>query len=142
MCFIFDGIRAVVKLLRIPLILANAAALLVLLAIPVGRLSGAIEEEVGAAAVMGWLMFFVPLLAAVLGLWGVHFSRPALTRPFVFIAMPGSFLMACVSLFTYWKGPPNFAEIGIGATILLGLNVLVLWEPFIANLESRRGRTQ
>jgi hypothetical protein len=125
-----------VKLLRILLIVANTLAMSGLLAIPIGKLFGVVEEEVDAAAVFGWLIFFVPLLASALALWGIQFSRPALRRPFVIIAMPGSFLVAFVSLYTYWKGPADFAQFGIGASILLGLNVLALWEPFRAHLES------
>jgi len=95
-----------------------------------------VEEELDAAAVLGWSIFFVPFLASALALSGIQASRPALTRPFVFIAMPGSFLVAFLPLITYWKAPPDFAQIGIGATILLGLNVLALWEPFKVHLES------
>ena len=124
------------KRLGIFLIVADTAAMAALLAIPVGKLFGVVEQEVDAAAVFGWLIFFVPLLASALALWSIRFSRPALTRPFVIIAMPGSFLVAFLSLFTFWKGPPEFAQIGIGATILLGLNVLALWEPFKLHLES------
>jgi len=125
-----------VKKLRIFLILANIAAIAGLLAIPIGKLLGVVKNEVDAAAVIGWLIFFVPLLASALALWSIQFSRPALTRPFVVIAMPGSFLVAFLSFLTYWKGPSDFAQIGIGMTILLGLNVLALWEPFKAQLES------
>lgn len=124
------------KKLRIFLIVANAAAIACLLAIPIGKLFGVVEKEVDAAAAFGWLIFFVPLLGSALALWGIQFPRPALTRPSVMIAMPGSFLVAFLSLFTYWKGPSDFAQIGIGATILLGLNVLALWEPFKVHLES------
>ena len=124
------------KKLRILLIVANTAAVSALLAIPIGKLFGAVETEVDAAAASGWLIFFVPLLASALSLWGIQFSRPALTRLFVTVAMPGSFLVAFVVLFAYWKGPSDFAQLGIGATILLGLNVLALWEPFKARLES------
>lgn len=125
-----------VKQLRLVLILANATAIAVLLAIPFGKLFGLVEEEVGAAAVFGWLIFFVPLLASALALWGIRFSRPALTRPSVIVAMPGSFLVTFLSLYTYWKGPSDFAQIGIGATILFVLNVMALWEPFKDRLES------
>ncbi len=124
------------KQLRFVLIVANATAIAVLLAIPIGKLFGVVEEEVGAAAVFGWLIFFAPLLASALALWGIQFSRPSLTRPSVIVAMPGSFLVAFLSLFTYWKGPSDFAQIGIGATILFCLNVLILWEPFKDRLES------
>ena len=117
------------------LIVLNAAAITMLLAIPIGRYVGFVEQEVDAAAAIGWLIFFVPLFASALGLWGVHTSRPAFSRPFVIIAMPGSFLVAFVSLFIYWNAPSDFAQIGIGASILLGLNVLTLWEPFKAHLE-------
>lgn len=115
---------------------ANATAIAILLAIPIGKLFGFVEEEVGAAAVIGWLIFFVPLLASTLALCGIYFSRAALTRPTVIIAMPGSFLIAFLPLFMYWKDPSNFIEFGIGATILFGLNVLALWEPFKDRLES------
>jgi len=125
-----------VKLLRILLIVANTVAMAGLLAVPIGKLLGMVEEEVDAAAMFGWLIFFVPLFASALALCGIQFSCPALRRPFVFIAMPGSFLVAFVSLFTYWKGPSDFAQFGIGASILFGLNVLALWEPFKAYLES------
>lgn len=124
-----------VKQLRLVLIVANATAIAVLLAIPIGKLFGVIEEEVGAAAVYGWLIFFVPLFASALALWGIQFSRPALARPSVIVAMPGSFLVAFLSLFTYWQGPSDFAQFGIGATILFCLNVLALWEPFKDRLE-------
>ncbi len=123
------------KLLRILLIVANAGSIAGLLAIPIGKLFGVIDEKVGAAAVVGWLIFFVPLLASALALCGTQFSRPALMRLFVIIAMPGSFLVAFLSLYTYWKGPSDFAQIGIWGTALFGLNVLALWNPFKAHLE-------
>lgn len=124
------------KQLRLVLIAANTMAIAVLLAIPIGKLIGAVEEEVDAAATFGWLIFFIPLLASVLALWGLRFSRPVLTRPFVIVAMPGSFLVAFLSAFTYWKGPSDFAHMGIGATILFSLNVLALWGPFKDRIES------
>ena len=125
------------KQLQLVLIFANTMATAVLLAIPVGKLFGFVEEEIDAAAMFGWLMFFVPLLASALALWGIRFSRPGLTRPFVIVAMPGSFLLGFVSLYTLWKGPPEFAQIGAGATILFGLNVIALWDAFRLRLESR-----
>jgi hypothetical protein len=125
-----------VKQLRIVLIVANAAAIAIFLAIPIGKMFGAVEEELGAAAAFGWLIFFLPLLASALALWGIQFSRPALTRPSVIVAMLGSFIVTFLAMFTYWEGPSDFAQIGIGATILFGLNVLALWEPFKDRLES------
>lgn len=124
------------KQLRLLLIIANAAAIALLLAIPIGKLFGFVEEEVGAAAVFGWLIFFVPLLASALALCGIYFARSALTRQTIIIAMPGSFLIAFLPLFMYWKDSSNFIEIGIGTTILFGLNVLALWVPFKDRLES------
>ena len=123
------------KQLRLLLIVANAAAMAVLLAIPFGKLFGLVEEEVGAAAVFGWLIYFVPLLTSALALWGIHFARPALTRPSVIVAMPGSFLIALLSLYTYFMGPTAFMVIGIWTTIIFSLNVLVLWKPFKDRLE-------
>jgi hypothetical protein len=123
------------KQLRLVLIVANAAAMAVLLAIPIGKLFGLVEEEVDAAAVFGWFIFFVPLLTSELALWGIHFARPALTRPSVIVAMPGSFLIAFLSLYTYFMGPSAFMVIGIGATIIFSLNVLLLWKPFKDRLE-------
>ena len=96
------------KQLRLLLIVANAAAMAVLLAIPFGKLFGLVEEEVGTAAVFGWLIYFVPLLTSALALWGIHFARPALTRPSVIVAMPGSFLIALLSLYTYFMGMGRF----------------------------------
>jgi hypothetical protein len=126
-----------VKPLRLILIVANTAAIAILLAIPIGKLFGAVEQLVDTAAVFGWIIFFVPLLASALALWGIQFSRAALTRSAVIVGMPGSFLAAFLSLFTYWKGPSDFAQIGVGATILFGLNVLALWKSFIDRLESQ-----
>ena len=123
------------KQLRLVLIIANIAAMAVLLAIPIGKLFGLVEEEVDTAVVSGWLIFFVPLLASALALWGIHFAIPALTRPSVIIAMPGSFLIALLSLYTYIMGPPTFMVFGLGATIIFSLNVLVLWKPFKDRLE-------
>lgn len=123
------------KQLRLVLIIANAAAMCVLLGIPIGKLFGLVEKEVGAAAVFGWLIFFVPLLASALALWGIQFARPALTRPSVIVAMPGSFLTAFLGLYTYLIGPSDFLHVGIGATIILSLNVLALWGPFKDRLE-------
>lgn len=122
--------------LRLVLIVANGAAIAVLLAIPIGKLLGVIEEPVGAAAVFGWLIFFVPLIASLLALWGIHFSRPSLTRPSVAVALLGSFLVAVLSLAMSLMNPPGTPLIGIGAAILLGLNVLVLWQPFLARIQS------
>ena len=126
-----------VKPLRLILIVANTAAIAILLAIPIGKLFGVVEQLVDTAAVFGWIIFFVPLLASVLALWGIQFSRAALTRPAVIVGMPGSFLAAFLSLFTYWMGPSDFAQIGVGATMLFGLNVLALWKSFIDRLASQ-----
>ena len=123
------------KQFRLVLIIANIAAMAVLLAIPIGKLFGLVEEEVDTAVVSGWLIFFVPFLASALALWGIHFAIPALTRPSVIIAMPGSFLIALLSLYTYIMGPPTFMVFGLGATIIFSLNVLVLWKPFKDRLE-------
>jgi hypothetical protein len=120
--------------LRFVLIVLNTAAIAVLLAIPIGKLLGVIEEPVGAAAVFGWLIYFVPMIASVLALWGVQFARPTLTRTFVTVAMPGSFLVAALSLGMSLMGPPVTPLIGVGAAILFGLNVLALWEPFLERL--------
>lgn len=120
--------------LRFVLIVLNGAAIAVLLAIPIGKLLDVIEEPVGAAAVFGWLIFFVPLIASLLALWGIQFSRPSLTRPSIAVAVLGSFLVAVLSLALGLTGPPGTPLIGAGATILLGLNVLALWEPFIERL--------
>ena len=125
------------KQLRLLLIIANAAAISVLLAIPIGKLFGFVEEEVGVAAVFGWLIFFVPLLASALALYGIFFSRTALTRATVIVAMPGSFLITFLPLFMFWKDPSNFTQIGIGVSILFGFNTLALWEPFKDRLESQ-----
>lgn len=124
------------KRLRIILIAANSLAVAALLAIPIGKLFGVVETEVDAAAVYGWLIFFVPLLASMLSLWGIQFALPALTRLFVTTAMPGSFLVTFLALYTSWKGPPEFTQIGIVTTILLSFNVFALWEPFKAQLQT------
>ena len=121
--------------LRIVLIAANAAAAAVLLAIPIGKLLGVVEQEVDAAAVIGWLIFFVPLLTSALGLCGIQFSRPVLTRSMVLIAMPGSFLVAFLALYTFWQGPSDFLQIAIAMTVLLAFNVVALWQPFKDHLE-------
>ena len=122
--------------LRILLITANFASMAVLLAIPIGKLLDMVAQQMDAATVFGWFVFFVPLLAASLTLWGIQFNRPALTRPFVAFAMLGSFLTACLSLYTFLMGPIDFSKIAIGAAILYGFNVLTLWEPFKDYLES------
>ncbi len=118
--------------LRFVLIVANTAAIAVLLAIPIGKLLGLIDEPVGAAAVFGWLIYFGPAAASVLALWGIQFSRSALTRPFVTVAMPGSFLVAALSLAIGLTspGPPGTPLFVAVATILFGLNVFALWTPF------------
>lgn len=121
---------------RFVLIVLNGAAIAVLLAIPIGKLLDLIDEEVGAAAVFGWLIFFVPLIASLLSLWGIQFSRPSLTRPSVAVALLGSFLVAILALASSLAGPPGTLQIGVGATILFGLNVLALWRPFLARLQS------
>ena len=115
---------------------ANAAATAVLLAIPVGRVFEFVEQELDATAVFGWLIFFVPLFGSAVALLGIQISASALTRPFAIIAMPGSFMVAFLALFTYWRGASDFAQVAIGVTILLGLNVLALWEPFKVQLDS------
>lgn len=122
--------------LRMLLIFADTMAMAVLLAIPIGKVFGMVTQEIGAAAVFGWLIFLVPLLASALTLWGIQFSRPALTRPFVSVALLGCFLVACLSLYTCFMAPSDFARLGISAAILFSFNVLVLWEPFKDYLES------
>ena len=128
--------------LRIALILLNAALLAVLLAIPIGKLLGVLEAKVPTAAIFGWLLFFVPALASALALWGLQFSKPGLTRRFVVVAMPGSFLAAFVSLYACWEGPAHLARMGIGFTILFSLDVLALWLPFKDRLESATSASQ
>ena len=124
------------KLCILVLVAANTVAVAVLLAIPIGKLLGLVEEEVDATAVFGWLIFFVPLLTSAYALWNVQSSPSALKRPAVLIAMPGSFLAAFATLFTLFKSSFDFASIAIPVTILLGLNVLALWEPFKDHLQS------
>ena len=114
---------------------ANIAAIAFLLAIPFGKLFGFVEQGVDTAAVYGWLIFFTPLLASALALAGIHFSRLSITRRSVIIAMPGSFLIALLSLYTYFMAPSAFEAIALGATIIFTLNVLFLWEPFKDRLE-------
>jgi hypothetical protein len=116
--------------LRFVLIVLNGAAIAVLLAIPIGKLLGVLHEEVDTAAIFGWFIFFIPAAASLLALWGIQFSRPSLTRPSIAVALLGSFLVAVLSLALGLTGPPGTPLIGVGATILLGLNVLALWEPF------------
>ncbi|MEJ2153283.1 MAG: hypothetical protein P8Y29_10140 [Gemmatimonadota bacterium] len=122
--------------LRFVLIVLNTAAIAVLLAIPIGKLLGVIEDPVGAAAVYGWLIFFVPLIASLFSLWGIQFSRPSLTRNSVAVALLGSFLVGVLSLAMSLMNPPGGPLIGIGAAALLGLNVLVLWRPFLMRMRS------
>lgn len=125
-----------VKALRILLVAANTVATVALLAIPVGKLLGVVAQAVDAAAVFGWVIFFVPLLASALALSGIQFSRPAHTRSFVLVAMPGSFVVAFLGLYTVWQGPPEFARIGLTTTILLTGNVVALWLPFKDQLQA------
>lgn len=122
--------------LNVLVIVLNTAAIAVLLAIPIGKLLGVIEGEVGTAAVLGWLIFFVPLLATVVALWGLQFSRPALTDASVTVAMPGSFLVAFLSVITSLRSPSDLTRIGIGATTLFALNVFTLWRPFLARIQT------
>ena len=75
-------------------------------------------------------------------LWGIVRSNPVLTRLFVVIAMPGSFLMAFVSIFTTWNAPSMFMQIGVGAAVILGMNALALWEPFVARVASLPSESQ
>ena len=129
------------KYLRLALLLANTGAIAVLLAIPIGKVFHTVKAEMDAAAVFGWLIFFVPMFASALALAGLRFSRPVLTRRSVAIAMPGSFLGAWLALFTYLRGPANFVLIGIGLTILFGCNVLALWDPFKDCVRSAAGNS-
>ena len=123
------------KPLRLLLLLANSSAVAVLLAIPVGKLFGFIEQEVDAAAVNGWFLFFVPFLTSAMAIAGIHFSRSELAQPTVMVAMPGSFLIALLSLYIVMAGPPAFTVIGLGAAIILSLNVVMLWQPFLERIK-------
>lgn len=122
--------------LRFVLIVLNGAAIAVLLAIPIGKLLGVLHEEVDTAAIFGWFIFFIPAAASLLALWGIQFSRPSLTRPSVAVALLGSFLVGVLALASSVAGPPGTLLIGVGATILFGLNVLALWRPFLARIQS------
>lgn len=124
------------KILRYFLISVDVAAVAVLLAIPIGKVLGVIHEEIDAAAVFGWLIFFVPLCSSAFALWGIVRSHPMFTRIFVVIAVPGCFLMAFVSILTTWSAPTVFMQIGLGAAVILGLNVLALWDAFVARVKS------
>jgi hypothetical protein len=128
------------KQLRLLLIVGNTLAVAVLVLIPVGKLLGVLHEEVDTAAIIGWFIFFIPATASLLALWGVQFSRPALSRPFVATALVGSVLLmllsALMSRSLFLASRPDIAPIGMGATILFGLNVLTLWTPFRERLES------
>lgn len=125
------------KHMRFVLMIANAAAMVVLLAIPVGKVFGWIEQDIEAAAVYGWLIYFVPVLAAALALWGIRRPRAVLGRRALFVAMPGSFLLACLSVYSAWQGPPGIRAIAIVATILFALNTWALWGPFRDHLGAR-----
>ena len=125
------------KQLQFLLIVANTAAIACLMAIPIGKLLGMVAQALDGAVVFGWLVFFVPSLASVLALWGIQFTHAVLIRLFVSVAMPGSFLVACLALYMVWKGPSDLVQVGIGATILYAVNVLALWEPFKEYIESQ-----
>ncbi len=119
--------------LRILLIVANLAAVGTLLAVPLGRLLGWIEAALEAAAVIGWLMYFVPALASALALFSIQRAHTPRSGRAILVAMPGSFLLACLSLYAALRGPS--AWIGAGATILFALNVWALWVPFLERLQ-------
>lgn len=124
------------KQLRVLLIVGNASVVILLLMIPGGKLLGVIEPGFTDTSLVGWVLYTVVSLASLYALWGVQFPRSNLFRPFVATALLGSVLLTIVSALVarslYLTGRPDVAPIAVAATILFGLNVLALWEPFRA----------
>jgi hypothetical protein len=122
------------KQLRLLLIVGNAAVVILLLMIPGGKLLGVIRPGFTDASFVGWVLYTVVGLSSLFALWGVQFPHSNLFRPFVATALVGSAVLTVVSALVarslYLAGRPDVAPIGVAATILFGLNVLVLWEPF------------
>lgn len=122
------------KQLRLLLIVGNAAVIVVLLMIPGGKLLGVLNPGFTDMAFAGWVLYTVVGLASLFALWGVQFPHSNLFRPFVATALVGSTVLTIVSALVarslYVAARPDVAPIGVAATILFGLNVLVLWTPF------------
>jgi len=122
------------KQLRLLLIVGNAAVIVVLLMIPGGKLLGVLNPGFTDMAFIGWVLYTVVGLASLFAMWGVQFPRSNLFRPFVATALVGSVVLTIVSALVarslYLAARPDVAPIGVAATILFGLNVLVLWTPF------------
>lgn len=122
------------KQLRLLLIVGNAAVVILMLMIPGGKLLGVIRPGFTDTSFVGWVLYTVVGLSSLFALWGVQFPRSNLFRPFVASALIGSALLTIVSALVarslYLAARPDVAPIGIAATILFGLNFLVLWAPF------------
>ncbi len=124
------------KQLRLLLIVGNAAVVVLLLMIPGGKLLGVIRPGFTDPSFVGWVLYTVVGLSSLYALWGVQFPRSNLSRPFVATALVGSAVLTIFSALgarsLYLAARPDVAPIAVAATILFGLNVLVLWEPFRA----------
>jgi hypothetical protein len=118
------------------LIVGNASVVILLLMIPGGKLLGVIEPGFTDTSFVGWVLYTLVGLSALYALWGVQFPRSNLFKPFVATALVGSAVLTIVSALVarslYLAVRPDVAPIAVAATILFGLNVLVLWTPFRA----------
>ncbi len=119
---------------------ANLAAAGVLLAIPIGKLMKLIDVDIEPAAVYGWFVYFTPLFASAVALWVWRFPNASFVRACNLVALPGSFLMAALSIYMFAMAPTEFERFAAIAAILLTLNVIALWRPFVKQLEESGGR--
>ena len=120
--------------LRLLLIVGNAAVVVLLLMIPGGKLLGVLKPGFTDTAFIGWVIYTIVGLASLYAIWGVQFPRSKLLHPFVATAIVGSTVLTIISAIfarsLYLAGRPDVAPIAIAVTLLFGLNVLALWEPF------------
>ena len=118
---------------------ANLAAAGVLLAIPIGKLMKLIDAEIDSAAIFGWFVYFTPMFASAVALWVGRFPNAAFVHGCIIVALPGSFLMAALSIYMFAVAPPQFELFTAIAAGLLTLNVVALWRPFVKLLEESGG---
>ncbi len=130
------------KWLTTAVALANTVVVAALLAIPIGRSLHLIEQELGSAGTIGWLLFFIPSFNAALALYSARRTSGRLTRFAVAIAFLGSFLLVPVTLFSAYSGPAQTRLLGGAVGVLFALNTVVLWTDFLEVVRSAGPSTE
>ena len=112
-------------------VLADAAVVAVLVALPIGRALHLVERELGSAGVIGWLLFFIPAATSAVALARATTTGSRWTNTAVTVGFLGSFLLLPVTVYSAWSGPAAIRAVGAAVGLLFALNAVLLWRAFL-----------